>query len=92
MRSRRARPRLLHGADCCNDVSTHAPVKSATIQSGGKFGEDFGFNPRAREERDDPRWRLKFGSHSFNPRAREERDRTRVRRLSLHVPFQPTRP
>ncbi|ACS93579.1 conserved hypothetical protein [Teredinibacter turnerae T7901] len=37
---------------------------------------DAGFNPRAREERENRYFAITIFAHSFNPRAREEREKS----------------
>ncbi len=55
-------------------VSIHAPARGATILRGTLLITLKGFNPRAREGRDQRCTKLNLRSVCFNPRAREGRD------------------
>ena len=55
-------------------VSIHALAKSATEPHWPALAAGVCFNPRAREERDEPKPESLIQLPSFNPRAREERD------------------
>ena len=56
-------------------VSIHAPARGATTKNRQTQYLLDGFNPRAREGRDDYRNAAGRYGDSFNPRAREGRDR-----------------
>ena len=90
-RSRRARLFASESLLTTFVVSIHALAKSATHGDQWIGKPDFGFNPRAREERDCGRGGRSNRRGCFNPRAREERDFQQLLENGMAYAFQSTR-
>ena len=72
-------------------VSIHAPVMDAKL-FGNRKGDRDGFNPRARDGREQSLGILLDRRLSFNPRARDGREAVAVGDFMARPEFQSTRP